>query len=163
MIYYLSSRIKNLIGQFIGVGIILGVPSIIGLNPLVLPWTDWDVINVGLTAFWLIGITNAINLLDNMDGLAAGISAIAAFILAIGLGANGQPFELLLICAFIGALVGFLVFNFNPASIFMGDAGSMFVGFFPCKFGFIESNRWTFEKYRFGFSSSCIDSFCSDF
>ncbi len=121
---------QKLIGQFIGVGIILGLPPILGIEPLVLPWTSWAVINIWLTAFWLIGITNAINLLDNMDGLAAGISAIAAFILAIGLGANGQPFELLLICAFIGALVGFLVFNFNPATIFMGDAGSMFVGFF---------------------------------
>ncbi len=121
---------QKLIGQFIGVGIVLGLPSILGYDALALPWTSSDIFNIGLTAFWLIGITNAINLLDNMDGLAAGISAIAAFILAIGLGANGQPFELLLICAFIGALVGFLVFNFNPASIFMGDAGSMFVGFF---------------------------------
>ncbi len=121
---------QKLIGQFIGVGIILGVPSVFDYSPLVLSWTSWDFVNVCLTAFWLIGITNAINLLDNMDGLAAGISAIAAFTLAIGFGANGQSFELLLICTFIGALVGFLVFNFNPASIFMGDAGSMFVGFF---------------------------------
>ena len=121
---------QKLIGQNIGVGIILGVPSVIGVEPLFLPWTSFEIVNIFLTAFWLIGITNAINLLDNMDGLAAGISAIAAIILAFGLGANGQPFELLLICAFIGALLGFLVFNFNPASIFMGDAGSMFVGFF---------------------------------
>lgn len=121
---------QKLIGQFIGVGIILGLPSALNFDPLVIPWTSWAVVNIWLTAFWLIGITNAINLLDNMDGLAGGISAIAAFILAIGLGANGQPFELLFICAFIGALVGFLVFNFNPATIFMGDAGSMFVGFF---------------------------------
>jgi UDP-GlcNAc:undecaprenyl-phosphate/decaprenyl-phosphate GlcNAc-1-phosphate transferase len=114
---------QKLIGQFIGTSIIVGYG-------LVLPWTDYQVVNIAITTFWLIGITNAINLLDNMDGLAAGISAIAAITLAIGLGSEGQSFELLLISAFVGALVGFLVFNFNPASIFMGDCGSMFVGFF---------------------------------
>ena len=114
---------QKLIGQFIGVAVIIGFG-------LVLPWTNSDILNIAITAFWLIGITNAINLLDNMDGLAAGISAIAAFSLAIGFGAGGQSVELLLISVFVGALVGFLVFNFNPASIFMGDCGSMFVGFF---------------------------------
>ncbi|MDQ3180056.1 MAG: undecaprenyl/decaprenyl-phosphate alpha-N-acetylglucosaminyl 1-phosphate transferase, partial [Acidobacteriota bacterium] len=114
---------QKLIGQFIGVAIVVGYG-------LVLPWTNSEILNIGITAFWLIGITNAINLLDNMDGLAAGISAIAAFALAVGFGASGQPDELLLVAAFIGALVGFLVYNFNPASIFMGDCGSMFVGFF---------------------------------
>lgn len=114
---------QKLFGQFLGTAIIIA-------NGLTLPWTSSDLANIALTTLWIIGITNAINLLDNMDGLAAGISAIAAFILAIGLGGSGQSFELLLISAFIGALVGFLVFNFNPASIFMGDCGSMFVGFF---------------------------------
>ncbi len=113
---------QKLIGQFIGVAIIVGFG-------LVLPWTDSDILNILITAFWLIGITNAINLLDNMDGLAAGISAIAAIILALGFAASGQSDELVLMAVFIGALLGFLVFNFNPASIFMGDGGSMFVGF----------------------------------
>jgi UDP-GlcNAc:undecaprenyl-phosphate GlcNAc-1-phosphate transferase len=114
---------QKLIGQFIGASIVITFG-------LVLPWTNSPVINIGLTIFWIIGITNAINLLDNMDGLAAGISAIASFTLAIVLGANGHSVELVLICGFIGALLGFLVFNFNPASIFMGDAGSMFIGYF---------------------------------
>lgn len=113
---------QKLIGQLIGATIIVGF----GLR---LPLTGNEIIDIWITVFWLIGITNAINLLDNMDGLAAGISAIAAFSLAIGFGANGQLDGLLLICAFVGALLGFLVFNFNPASIFMGDCGSMFVGF----------------------------------
>ncbi len=77
-----------------------------------------------------MGITNAINLLDNMDGLAAGISAIAAVSLGLSFAVNEQTNELLLVAAFVGSLLGFLVFNFNPASIFMGDCGSMFVGFF---------------------------------
>ncbi len=114
---------QKLIGQMIGVAVVIGFG-------LVLPWTDFEIINIAITAFWLIGITNAINLLDNMDGLAAGIAAIAAFSLAIGFAASGQSGELILISVFIGALLGFLVYNFNPASIFMGDCGSMFVGFF---------------------------------
>jgi UDP-GlcNAc:undecaprenyl-phosphate/decaprenyl-phosphate GlcNAc-1-phosphate transferase len=114
---------QKLFGQLIGAAIIIG-------NGLALGWTDSPIINIALTAFWLIGITNAINLLDNMDGLAAGIAAIAALTLAVGLGAIGQPYEILLLLAFAGGLVGFLVFNFNPASIFMGDCGSMFIGFF---------------------------------
>jgi len=113
---------QKLIGQFIGVAIVVGFG-------LALPWTDSPIFNIAITAFWLIGITNAINLLDNMDGLAAGISVIAALSLAAGFSASGQSIELVLISVFVGALVGFLVFNFNPASIFMGDCGSMFVGF----------------------------------
>jgi UDP-GlcNAc:undecaprenyl-phosphate/decaprenyl-phosphate GlcNAc-1-phosphate transferase len=114
---------QKLIGQLIGAAIIVSFG-------LTLQWTSYEFINIGLTVFWLIGIANAINLLDNMDGLAAGIAAIAAFSLALGFASGGQPFELMLVAAFTGALVGFLVFNFNPASIFMGDCGSMFVGFF---------------------------------
>lgn len=113
---------QKLIGQLIGAVMIVGFG-------LTLPLTGNSFIDIWITVFWLIGITNAINLLDNMDGLAAGISAIAAFSLAIGFGTNGNSVELLLTSAFVGALIGFLVFNFNPASVFMGDCGSMFVGF----------------------------------
>ncbi len=114
---------QKLIGQVIGAVIVVGYG-------LVLPWTESQIINISLTVFWLIGITNAVNLLDNMDGLAAGIATIAALALGLVLYANGQTYELILLSAFIGALLGFLVFNFNPASIFMGDCGSMFIGFF---------------------------------
>ena len=114
---------QKLIGQVIGAAIVIGYG-------LVLPWTDYQVVNICITVFWLIGITNALNLLDNMDGLAAGIATIAALALGITLSANGQTNEVILISAFVGALLGFLVFNFNPASIFMGDCGSMFIGFF---------------------------------
>jgi UDP-GlcNAc:undecaprenyl-phosphate/decaprenyl-phosphate GlcNAc-1-phosphate transferase len=113
---------QKLIGQLIGAGLLV----FYGLN---IPLTGLEVVDIWITVFWLIGITNAINLLDNMDGLAAGISAIAALSLATNFAAHGLTNELLLVSALIGALVGFLVFNFNPASIFMGDCGSMFVGF----------------------------------
>ncbi|HMS07932.1 MAG TPA: hypothetical protein PKE66_00430 [Pyrinomonadaceae bacterium] len=114
---------QKLIGQLIGASIIVGF----GMR---LPLTGMELVDIWITVFWLVGITNAINLLDNMDGLAAGIAAIAAVSLTYGLAANGQMAEAALVAVFVGALAGFLVFNFNPASIFMGDAGSMFVGFF---------------------------------
>ena len=113
---------QKLIGQLIGAGFIV-------LSGLKLPLTGYEIVDIWLTVFWVIGITNAINLLDNMDGLAAGVSAIAAFSLALNFASNGLTNELLLTSALIGALAGFLVFNFNPASIFMGDCGSMFIGF----------------------------------
>ena len=114
---------QKLIGQLIGAGILISF----GLK---LPLTGYEIVDIWITVFWVVGITNAINLLDNMDGLAAGISAIAAISLAVNFAANGSMAEVLFISAFVGALLGFLVFNSNPASIFMGDCGSMFVGFF---------------------------------
>jgi UDP-GlcNAc:undecaprenyl-phosphate/decaprenyl-phosphate GlcNAc-1-phosphate transferase len=92
--------------------------------------TRSPLVNLFLTLFWIVGITNALNLLDNMDGLAAGMAAIAAgFRLAFFL-IDGEVVGAQVTSAFIGALVGFLVRNFPPARIFMGDAGSLFVGFF---------------------------------
>ncbi len=113
---------QKLIGQLIGAVFVVGLGFIV-------PLTGYQLLDIGITVFWLIGITNAINLLDNMDGLAAGIAGIAGLSLAFGFAANGQGNEVLLVSVFVGALAGFLIFNFNPASIFMGDCGSMFVGF----------------------------------
>lgn len=113
---------QKLIGQLIGAGLLI-------LAGFKLPLTGFGVVDIWITVFWVVGITNAINLLDNMDGLAVGISAIATLSLALNFATNGLTNELLLTSALIGSLVGFLVFNFNPASIFMGDCGSMFVGF----------------------------------
>jgi UDP-GlcNAc:undecaprenyl-phosphate GlcNAc-1-phosphate transferase len=92
--------------------------------------TDLALVNVFLTVFWVVGITNAFNLLDNMDGLAAGMATIAAaFRLAFSV-MDGDWESARLIAAFMGATAGFLVRNFPPARSFMGDAGSLFVGFF---------------------------------
>ncbi len=104
--------------------------SIVVFGGLRLPgmiWTSWGA--DFLTIFWLVAITNAINLLDNMDGLAGGISLIACAFLAITFLVNGQTTEAALPLILAGAITGFLRFNFNPASIFMGDCGSMFLGF----------------------------------
>jgi UDP-GlcNAc:undecaprenyl-phosphate GlcNAc-1-phosphate transferase len=92
-----------------------------------LPLPDW--IDTIITFIWLAGISNAINFLDNMDGLSAGVSGVAAaFILLLGL-QNNQFLVSALSAAVLGACLGFLRFNFKPARIFMGDAGALFLGF----------------------------------
>jgi len=83
-----------------------------------------------LSAVWIVLIINAFNFLDNMDGLAAGIAVIASCILFTAAALAGQVLVGGLALVFIGTLLGFLVFNFPPAKIFMGDAGSLVVGFF---------------------------------
>ena len=79
--------------------------------------------------FWIVGIANAFNLLDNMDGLAAGIAAIAAGFLTVHAFQAGNSGVALAAASVCGAALGFLVFNFQPASIFMGDGGSLYLGF----------------------------------
>lgn len=99
-----------------------------------LGWTDSKTINLFLSILWVVGITNAFNLLDNMDGLSAGIAFVAGSFIVLNLYltsgyasfANPLP---VVAAAYLGAVLGFLVYNFNPASIFMGDAGSLFIGF----------------------------------
>jgi len=86
--------------------------------------------SIVLTVLWIVLITNAFNFLDNMDGLSAGVAAIAGTIFAASALRTGQIFVPAMTFIFVGTLVGFLVFNFSPAGIFMGDAGSMVVGYF---------------------------------
>jgi UDP-GlcNAc:undecaprenyl-phosphate GlcNAc-1-phosphate transferase len=90
-------------------------------------WTAWHATNALLAILWIVTITNAFNLLDNMDGLCAGIAAIAALACWIGL-LEGTTFHAAYAAAIAGASLGFLIFNFKPASIFMGDGGSLFLG-----------------------------------
>ncbi len=89
----------------------------------------WPIANILLTIFWLVGITNAMNLLDNMDGLAGGVSFIASGFLSIFFIKTGDIDLLLVSLALAGSILGFLFFNFPPAKLFMGDSGSMVLGF----------------------------------
>lgn len=94
-----------------------------------LHWTDSLIFDAMFTLFWIVGITNALNLLDNMDGLCAGTALIAGFFLAFGAFRGAGPTPIVTYMAvMLGATAGFLVYNFNPASIFMGDTGSLFLG-----------------------------------
>jgi UDP-GlcNAc:undecaprenyl-phosphate GlcNAc-1-phosphate transferase len=93
--------------------------------------TGVPVVDTLLALFWIVGLTNAFNLLDNMDGLAAGTAALAALALVLLLQSSGAPQATALTgaaAAFAGAMVGFLFYNFPPASIFMGDSGSHMLG-----------------------------------
>jgi UDP-GlcNAc:undecaprenyl-phosphate/decaprenyl-phosphate GlcNAc-1-phosphate transferase len=109
-------------GQVLGAVILIAA----GVTTTFLPYA-W--MNVAVTLLWLVGITNAFNLLDNMDGLAAGVAFVAALVLLINAWSLDEIFISLILVAFMGALLGFLVFNVHPARIFLGDCGSLFIGY----------------------------------
>ncbi len=92
-------------------------------------------IDLGLTILWVGYITNSINLLDNMDGLAGGVSAIAAAYFALMCAFSGQHLVGALSVAVLAACLGFLFYNLNPASIFMGDSGALFLGYLLAAIG----------------------------
>ncbi len=94
------------------------------------PWLD-----VPLTVFWVVGITNAVNMMDNMDGLAAGIAAVAAAFFFLLAALQGQGLVASLAAALLGATLGFLFYNFSPAMTFMGDAGALTLGFLLAALG----------------------------
>ncbi|MCI0533991.1 MAG: hypothetical protein L0Z50_02065 [Verrucomicrobiales bacterium] len=120
-IWTLSPRRKLLL-QCLSVSLVFAVG-------IVYPFRENMAINLLVSAFWLIGIVNAINLIDNMDGLSAGVSLIAAAYLIFIFWSKGASDKISLLAALAGAILGFLIFNFHPAKIFMGDAGALFVGF----------------------------------
>ncbi|HOS43436.1 MAG TPA: MraY family glycosyltransferase [Armatimonadota bacterium] len=120
----------KLLGQLLAAALV--TLDVFGLRMVVL--LDWDLpkwLGVTLSVVWIVGVTNTINLIDGLDGLAAGVSAIATFtFLVIALVAMESSFGfVLLTAALVGTCAGFLRFNFHPAKVFMGDAGSHFLGF----------------------------------
>jgi UDP-GlcNAc:undecaprenyl-phosphate GlcNAc-1-phosphate transferase len=93
-------------------------------EPVALGW-----VSLPLTVFWIVGVINALNLIDGLDGLAGGVALVAVattFLVALQ---RAHPIMMLFSSALAGSIIGFLFYNFNPASIFMGDTGSMFLGF----------------------------------
>ena len=115
------SPLSKLGGQLLAA--ILLIMTDVEVSFLPYQWMNW-----GLTVFWILGITNAINLLDNMDGLSGGITAVSsAFFLLMAI-QSGQYLVASLSAALLGVSLGFLVYNFNPASVFMGDSGALFLG-----------------------------------
>ena len=89
-----------------------------------LGWASWPI-----TVLWIVGVTVALNFMDGLDGLAAGIAAIVCAVIVVFAFYQGQLVMAVLMLALLGSLTGFLFYNFNPAKIFMGDCGSMFLGF----------------------------------
>ncbi len=119
--FTLGAGIK-LIGQLVAVSLLVATAVIVNVLP-------YDSLNIAVTVLWVVGITNAFNLLDNMDGLSGGIAAIAALHFALMCAFTGQYLVGALSMAVFAACIGFLIYNWNPATIFMGDSGSLFLGF----------------------------------
>jgi UDP-GlcNAc:undecaprenyl-phosphate GlcNAc-1-phosphate transferase len=94
-----------------------------------------DILDAGLTIAWVVGITASFSILDHMDGLCAGIAAMASIFFAMIAYLNGQTLVTVLAAAVLGAATGFLRWNFKPAKIFMGDGGAMFLGYLMATLG----------------------------
>ncbi|PRO65682.1 glycosyltransferase family 4 protein [Alkalicoccus urumqiensis] len=127
--YELSAKVK-LLGQIAAASVVIsGGVYVEFIN---LPWDgvlQLGLLGVPLTLLWIVGITNAINLIDGLDGLAAGVSSIVlATITAIAI-IDGNMFIIALASMLLASTLGFLFYNFNPASIFMGDTGALFLGY----------------------------------
>lgn len=117
------------------VAAIIVVACGIRIEDISIPFTEGKVVICGipsyiLTICWIIGITNAINLIDGLDGLSSGVTLISCLSLLMVFSLNGSPLiAIVLITALAGGIVGFLPFNFSPAKTFIGDTGSNFMGF----------------------------------
>ena len=114
---------KKLLGQLI----IAALVAAAGMKVTLFIASPW--VNFLITVLWIVTITNALNFLDNMDGLCAGVGLVCAGLFAFIAAVQGQYFVCLLALALAGALLGFLPYNFKPATIFLGDAGSHFIGY----------------------------------
>jgi UDP-GlcNAc:undecaprenyl-phosphate GlcNAc-1-phosphate transferase len=125
----LSARTKFLLELLVATALCFG-----GLRISRITLTDGLMLSLGgwgyaLTILWIVGITNAVNLSDGLDGLAAGICSIACGVIALFAFLSGSVIMGVFMLALLGSLCGFLVFNFHPAKVFMGDCGSLFLGF----------------------------------
>ena len=122
---YNTSPLIKFIGQFSCAGLFI-------LAGVVIPISDNNILNYWFTILWVVGMMNSINMLDNMDGIVSSVSLVAlALALMIIFSSKSQNLtDIILITAVIGALIGFLFFNWNPAKIYMGDTGSQFLGAF---------------------------------
>lgn len=130
-LYELSAKVK-LLGQLLATVIVVfwGGVQVEFIN---LPFSngvlEFGFLSIPITILWIVGITNAINLIDGLDGLAAGVSSIALITISIMAILIPNPFVVIMGSILLASTLGFLIFNFNPAKIFMGDTGALFLGF----------------------------------
>jgi len=127
--FNLSPKLK-LTGQLLAAGLVIA--SGLTINVLYIPFfgdLDMGFWAYPITLFWIIGITNAINLIDGLDGLATGVSSIVIATIAVMAFMNGKMLILTISMIVLGSALGFLFYNFHPAKIFMGDTGALFLGY----------------------------------
>ncbi|WP_428909663.1 glycosyltransferase family 4 protein [Niallia sp. Krafla_26] len=130
-IFEISPKLK-LFGQ-LAAALVVIVWGDIKVEFINLPFTDgileFGYMSVPITLLWIIGITNAINLIDGLDGLAAGVSSIALITISFMGILFGNPFVTIVAAILLASTIGFLFYNFHPAKIFMGDTGALFLGY----------------------------------
>ena len=131
----LHHQVKLFIGMPIAAVLLLASGIRAQLFSQLIPGTIGTVLDGILTIVWVVGITASFSILDHMDGLCAGITAVAAAFFTLSAYLNGQTVVQTLAAATLGAALGFLRWNFNPAKIFMGDGGAMFLGFLMATLG----------------------------
>jgi UDP-GlcNAc:undecaprenyl-phosphate/decaprenyl-phosphate GlcNAc-1-phosphate transferase len=131
----LHHQVKLFIGMPIAAMLLVASGIRAQLFAQFIPGTLGFVLDICFTIFWVVGITAAFSILDHMDGLCAGIAAVAAAFFTLAAIMNGQTMVRTLGAAAFGAALGFLRWNFNPAKIFMGDGGAMFLGFLMATLG----------------------------
>jgi len=129
--FEISAKLK-LFGQLAAAGVVVAWGGV-QVEFINLPFSDgileFGFLSVPITILWIVGITNAINLIDGLDGLAAGVSSIALITISGMAILFGNPFVVVMASIVLASTLGFLVFNFHPAKIFMGDTGALFLGF----------------------------------
>ncbi|MDS3883620.1 glycosyltransferase family 4 protein [Staphylococcus hominis] len=128
-IYDLKPILK-LIGQIIAASVVVFYGITIDFISFPIgPTIHFGILSIPITIIWIVAITNAINLIDGLDGLASGVSVIGLTTIGFIAILQGNVFIIMICSLLIGALLGFLFFNFHPASIFLGDSGALMIGF----------------------------------
>jgi UDP-GlcNAc:undecaprenyl-phosphate GlcNAc-1-phosphate transferase len=139
----------NAVVKFVSLGLIASLFYAMGgrIETLAVPFITGfhlpPIIGFLLTVFWLVGISNAFNLIDGMDGLATGAALFSSIVMLLIFLAGGNPLMIVVTLVLCGALIGFLRYNFNPASIFLGDSGALFVGFLLAALSVISAQKST--------------------
>lgn len=145
--YDLPPRYK-LIGQLLAA--IVAIRGGFDLEFINLPFggqLEFGYFTIPLTILWIVGMTNAINFIDGLDGLAAGVSSIALITLSIMAFIQGDPFVITISLVLLGSTLGFLVYNFYPAKIFMGDSGALFLGYMIAVLSLLGFKNVTFVSF----------------
>jgi UDP-GlcNAc:undecaprenyl-phosphate GlcNAc-1-phosphate transferase len=146
---YDDLRGANASVKFIGLGLIGALFFAMGgrIEALAIPFVGTlhfpAAVSFFITVFWLVAISNAFNLIDGMDGLATGAALFASIVILIVSLVQGNPLMIVVTLVLCGALAGFLRYNFNPASIFLGDSGALFIGFLLAALSVLSAQKAT--------------------